>query len=102
MIVKIKSYKNIKDLVISKITLSLINDNNEFDYQLEIPNNPLVDCDILSFHELDLNNVLKKLFKIIKNEEYSNNTISELKKLFNWFLDKYLDLDFDKNKYIDQ
>lgn len=100
MIVKIKSYKNIKDLVLSKITLYLIIDNNEFEYQLEIPNNPLVDCDILSFHELALNNVLKKLFKIIKNEEYSNNTITELKKLFNWFLDKYLE--FNKGKYIDQ
>jgi hypothetical protein len=92
MIIKIKSYKIIKNLVLSCIKLSINYCNNEIIFELKIPNNPLVDCDILSFHNLEITEVSNKLFKIIENKEYSMNTLIELRKLFMWLTSNNISL----------
>jgi hypothetical protein len=85
MIIKITGYEFLKDTIESSIIVS-INDNLVF-YNLKYPSNPLVDCVILSLNNKKIQVVLNKLTRIIRDEEYSDQTLNSLKNFKSWLID---------------
>lgn len=87
MIIKITGYEFLKDTIESSIILSINNNDNIMLYNLIYPSNPIVDCEILSLNNKNIQFVLNKLTRIIQDEEYSDKTLISLKKLKSWLFD---------------
>lgn len=63
---------------------SLRLDKNLFNYKLNLPSNPVLDIEILRLTELEFNEKILKLKKIIKNKEYSFKSLKSLTKFVMW------------------
>jgi hypothetical protein len=81
---KIIKYNFNKDEIITEITFELSFDINKVLYILVIPTNPLCEIELLNLNKKPINNIIDKLFLLIKNNNYGYKTTDNLKKLFMW------------------
>ena len=63
---------------------SLELDKNLFNYKLNLPSNPFLDIEILRLTELEFNDKILKLKKIVKNKEYSFKSLNSLTNFIIW------------------
>lgn len=78
------NYKIDNSTIESTFLFRLTKDNLSKDYELKIPLNPLIDIEILKLYDLDFNSKIIRLQKIIKKQEYSNETIICIKNFIEW------------------
>ena len=84
MILKIKGYTSDNNTIESHFLFVIEYDNNNIQYKLIIPTNPLIECDLLKLHLQDINKVRKVLIKLITKKEYSCKTTDKLLLFLNW------------------
>ena len=84
MILKIKGYMSDNNTIESHFLFVIEYDNNNIQYNLNIPTNPLIECDLLKLHLQDINKVRKVLIKLITKKEYSCKTTNKLLLFLNW------------------
>ena len=87
----IDQYEFIENEILSSFIFHLEYNQVSSAYNLQIPSNPLIDIDILKLvknSDNDISKVIKNLNKIINSNKYSNETISEIKNLKQWIIQK--------------
>ena len=66
---KILKYSIKEDTIESSFSFTLIFNNNNYNYELNLPSNPILDIEILKLNELDFNTKVIKLKKLVKNQD---------------------------------
>ena len=84
MSLNISSYQLIKESVESKFDLSINIFENNLKYELKYPSNPILDCQIINFHQNPIKDVVVKLLNLIKEDEFGISTRIELIQFKNW------------------
>lgn len=84
MSLNISSYQLIKESVESKFDLSINIFENNLKYELKYPSNPILDCQIINFHQIPIKDVVEKLLNLIKEDEFGISTRIELIQFKNW------------------
>lgn len=88
LVCKITKYELLKETVESSVYIDILNNNSKVaSYNLKYPSNPFLDIDILKFNDTNLNDVLKKIKKILKNKKYSHKSLLILNDMYNLFND---------------
>ena len=96
----ISSYQLLKESVESefKLTFNIIQ-NTGVNYTLKYPSNPILDCEIINFHDQPLQQVVIKLLKLIEEDEFGISTRIELIQFKNWII-KIVNLGVQNNNSI--
>ena len=84
MILKIKGYAQVYSSVESHFIFIMEINGISIEYNLKIPTNPLVECDLLKLHEKEINKVREVIINIISKKKYSNKTILKLLEFKTW------------------
>ena len=84
MSLNISSYQLIKESVESKFDLSINIFENNLKYELKYPSNPILDCQIINFHQIPIKDVVEKLLNLINEDEFGISTRIELIQFKNW------------------
>jgi hypothetical protein len=75
---KINNFSYDRKTNITNLTCSI----GEKNYKLSFPSNPLLEVDILESHEKKYDEIIIRLSKIIKNQEYDFKTLNSLKQFY--------------------
>lgn len=81
---KIINYSINKNTIESCFTFNLIINNNTYYYELNLPSNPILDIEILKLIELNLNDKILVLKKLVKNKDYSFKSSKSLTNFVLW------------------
>tara|TARA_B100000900_G_C20392961_1_gene639399 strand:+ start:339 stop:650 length:312 start_codon:yes stop_codon:yes gene_type:complete len=93
----ISSYQLLKESVESefKITFDIFK-NNDIQFVLKYPSNPILDCQIINLHEQPIQQAIIKIHKLIEEDEFGISSRVQLIQLKNW-ISKIINLTTSSN-----
>ena len=81
---QITNYSINETTIESCFKFNLIFNNINYIYELNLPSNPILDIEILRLTELNLNNKILVLKKLVKNKDYSFKSSKSLTNFILW------------------
>lgn len=83
---KIIKYEFDENEVTSNFTFELTIEQNSILYIVSIPTDPICDIEILKLNKKSIEQIINKLFYIIKNKEFNYKANESIKKLYSWIM----------------